>query len=662
MSDTSNRIEYLRQEIQRHNRLYHDLNRPEISDSEYDNLCKELALLEAQTNIDNQASPIRKVGGSVAEKFNKVEHLRPMLSLDNLFTLEDLNDFYDRIAEEFPGEEFVLEPKIDGLSFSAIYKKGKLHHAATRGDGKVGEDITENFKTIKGVTLVTDYIEDFEIRGEVYMSKQDFLSLNQERLANKEDIFANPRNAAAGSLRQLDSNITRSRNLSYFVWGGFMPNTRSHYELLNHFKALGFAVNEMISLCPNVEDIRSYYQKMGEMRAELPYDIDGLVYKVNRISVQEELGHNSKAPRWAAAHKFPAEVATTVIESIVIQVGRTGVLTPIANLRPVNIGGVLVTRATLHNEDEIARKDFRVGDTVSIRRAGDVIPQVIAVDLNHRPKNSVVFRLPLNCPECCTAVSREEGEVAVRCPGNFQCKAQVVERLRHFVSKDGFDIVGLGEKQIEELFNEGLIKSPLDILKITDWDKEAIRLLRRRDGWGVKSVDNLLKSIQASKAISLHKFIYALGIRHVGEVTAELLANNYSSMAELMGTNLQKLEGINGIGPIVAQSLVSFFADTYNRELILSLLSLVEIKAVTQTIIYDSPLSNKKILFTGTLKSMTRGEAEALSKKYNAKIVSSISSQTDYLIAGADAGSKLAKANSLSIKVLSEEEWLRLVQ
>lgn len=654
-------IEHLRQEIQWHNKLYYQDQKPAIQDAVYDTLKRKLQELEAQQPQMDLFSPAFQVGAAPQEKFKKVAHESPMLSLANAFERVDIEDFIERVykflGQEVDGSiEFYAEQKIDGLSFSAVYENGKLHHAATRGDGKIGEDITINISTIKTLPLEVSIKEKFEVRGEVYMSKSDFLHLNERQNEAGEDPFANPRNAASGSLRQLDSEITRSRNLKYFLWGGVISGVTKQNEMMHKFKSLGFVINEKSHICRNADEIMDYYNEVNRTRADLPFDIDGTVYKVNSLQLQERLGELINSPRWAIAHKFPAEKAITKIEAITIQVGRTGALTPVAELEPVGVGGVLVSRATLHNEDEIARKDFRVGDWVTIQRAGDVIPQVLSVDLSRRPAHSKPFHPILHCPICGSKTVKEEGEAIRRCTGGLKCSAQVVERLRHFVSRDAFNIEGLGEKQIEELYNNGLITNPCDIFELKD--KHINPPIQTWEGWGEKSATNLFSSIEKARQITLDKFIYSLGIRFIGEATSKLIAHEYTSLQNLLEKiNYEQLLSVDGIGEKVASQTMLFFDDPFNRQLIKHLEKQITINDYVLEQV-DSKLFGKTIVFTGSLEKMTRSEAKAKAEKLGGKVASSVSSKTDFVVAGADAGSKLKKATELGVKILTEDEWL----
>jgi DNA ligase (NAD+) len=658
----------LSREIAEHDARYYQQDAPAISDAEYDKLRRRLIELEEQfpelVMID---SPTRRVGAAPAEKFSKVTHSVPMLSLGNAFTREDVEEFIARIRRflELPDDqkiEMVCEPKIDGLSFSARYEKGRLVQAATRGDGMVGEDITENIKTIGSLPQELKGAPDvLEVRGEVYMKKTDFAALNKTREAKGEPLFANPRNAAAGSLRQLDASITASRKLSYFVYGwGEMsaPLATTQFDTVRKFGALGFCINPQMDHCHSVDAIMKHYDKLLDQRGGLSYEIDGIVYKVDRLDWQQRLGQVARAPRWAIAHKFPAEQAVTLLEAIDIQVGRTGTLTPVARLAPVNVGGVMVSNATLHNEDEIARKDVRVGDMVIIQRAGDVIPQVVGV--KRRGEGAEPYIFPDICPVCGSHAVREEGEVAKRCTGGLTCAAQAVERLRHFVARDAMDIDGLGERQITAFFEEGLIKGPQDIFTLEARDRQSLAPLKNRKGYGEQSAGNLFSGIRKARDTTLPRFIYALGIRHIGEETAKLLARHYGTFEKLQATVREELLSIDGIGETVADALLQFFAEPHNTDMLDELLPMLNIAPYEYKTV-DSPVAGKTVVFTGTLEKLGRQEAKAQAESLGAKVASSVSKKTDYVIAGEDAGSKLKNARELGVAVLSEQEWLTLI-
>ncbi|HEX6092066.1 MAG TPA: NAD-dependent DNA ligase LigA [Dongiaceae bacterium] len=670
----------LAKEIAHHDQLYHQQDAPEISDAEFDALKKRNDAIEKRyPELRRPDSPALRVGAAPAAGFAKVTHARPMLSLDNAFDEDDARDFVARIRRflglpETERIEFVAEPKIDGLSAALRYEDGKFVQGATRGDGTVGEDITANLRTLKDVPpkLQGKHIPAvLEVRGEVYMRRADFQKLNEERAKAGEPLFANPRNFAAGSVRQIDPKMTAARPLRFFAyaWGEVSePVAKTHWDFLDRLHDWGFQVNPERKLCKSIDEALALYQDIAARRATLPYDIDGVVYKVNRFDLQERLGFVSRAPRWAVAHKFPAEQAQTILREITIQVGRTGALTPVAELEPITVGGVVVSRATLHNEDELARKDIRVGDTVIIQRAGDVIPQVVSVIDDAAHKRRKKFEFPDRCPICNSHAVREEGEAVRRCTGGLICPAQAMERLRHFVSRNAFDIEGLGWKSIEELFADGLIKTPVDVFKLAK-HRDA---LMEREGWGEQSVANLLRAIESRRKISLERFIYALGIRQVGEATARLLARNYGSYAawrdgmtaaakEPEGAAYQELDSIEGIGPSVAADILAFFGEKHNLQILDDLAKELKIQDFVQPRTIGSAVAGKTVVFTGTLEKMTRNEAKARAESLGAKVAGSVSKKTDYLVVGADAGSKASKAAELGVNTLTEDEWLKLI-
>ncbi len=664
--------------IGEHDVAYHTQDAPTVSDAEYDALRKRNDAIEKRfPDLVRADSPSKRVGAAAGGGFKKVNHAVPMLSLGNAFADEDVADFVERIRRfldlgEDEKVEMLVEPKIDGLSFSARYERGRLVVAATRGDGSIGEDITANIKTIKEIPdfIMGDVPKVIEIRGEVYMTKSDFQAMNERQAATGGKIFANPRNAAAGSLRQLDSKITALRPLKAFTyaWGAVEGaiTWKTQWEFVQLLKSWGFPVNPRAFVRDSVAGMLKEYEKLGSDRAGLPYDIDGIVYKVNRLDWQKRLGFVSRAPRWAIAHKFSAEQAETQLENIEIQVGRTGALTPVAHLTPVNVGGVMVSRATLHNEDEIARKDIRVGDTVIIQRAGDVIPQVVEVKLDQRPKTSKAFAFPRKCPVCGSLAVREEDQAVTRCTGGLVCPAQAVERLRHFVSREAFDIEGLGEKNIEAFFADDIVRSPADLFKLKR-DK-----LAGREGWGDKSIDNLLAAIERRRTISLERFIYALGIPQVGQATARLLAHHYGSLAaweqgmtaarDEESDAFRELTSIEQIGPAVATDLIGFFAEKHNRDVLAALRKAgVTAEDFVRPDTSNSPIAGKTVVFTGTLEKMGRTEAKAQALALGAKVAGSVSKKTDYVVAGPGAGSKLKEAETLGVKVLTEDEYLELI-
>jgi len=679
-------LERLAREIGAADAAYYGKDRPAMTDAEYDALHRRNALIEREfPKLMRADSPSQRVGAAPSTKFEKAPHAVAMLSLDNAFADEDVAEFVSRIRRFLRLEDdsklsFTAEPKIDGLSLNLRYEDGALKIAATRGDGAVGENVTANVltvgdvpKTLKGVSGV------LEARGEIYMSHADFEALNESLEKADEEVFANPRNAAAGSLRQIDAAVTASRPLRFFAyaWGNLSePLGATQSESVNRLKALGFKTNPLTKKCDSVDAMLAHYRSIEEKRASLGYDIDGVVYKVDRLDYQARLGFVARSPRWAIAHKFPAEKATTVLEAIDIQVGRTGALTPVARLKPVTVGGVVVSNATLHNQDEIERKDIRVGDTVVIQRAGDVIPQIVEVVAEKRPGAARKYQFPETCPVCGSHAVREEGEAVRRCTGGLICPAQAVERLRHFVSRNAMDIEGLGEKQIEAMFAEGIVREPADIYTLEARQKTgAIDLFtykEKKDGTKTptneKSVENLFTAINARRTPALDRFINALGIRHIGETNARLFARHYGTIDAFMkaaidagggGPAYDDMLSIEGVGALVAGGVIEFFKEAHNREAVARLLKEVtpqEMKVAAPT----SPVADKTVVFTGTLETMTRDEAKAQALTLGAKVSGSVSAKTDYVVAGPGAGSKLKNAEVLGVKVLTEQEWRAL--
>jgi len=686
-------LERLAREIAHHDELYYANDAPGISDADYDALRQRNAAIEARfPQYVRPDSPSKRVGAAPVEAFGKVRHAVPMLSLGNAFAEEDVVEFVARVRR-FLGlsadaaVELTAEPKIDGLSISLTYEKGRLVQAATRGDGAEGENVTPNVMTIGQVPRrlsgrsVPDLIE---VRGEIYLRHDEFEKLNAEQAAAGAKVFANPRNAAAGSLRQLDSTITARRPLRFFAYAWGAASTvpaDTQFGVYESFGKWGLPLNPLMRLCETTEDVLAFHREMAEQRASLGYDIDGVVYKVNRLDWQTRLGFVSRAPRWAIAHKFPPQEAMTKLLGIAIQVGRTGALTPAAVLEPVTVGGVVVSNATLHNEDEIARKDVRVGDTVIVRRAGDVIPQVMGVVLDKRPKGAKPYQMPEVCPACGSSAVREVDEktgrvdVVRRCTGGLICPAQAKERLKHFVGRNAFDIEGLGEKQIESFYDEGRIMQPADIFTLQQRDARLPedKQLASKKGYGAKSLENLFKAIEARRKIGLDRFIYALGIRHIGETTARDLARSLGSIDAFRSSATaaaqggkdseayRDLDNIEGIGETVVDALIDFFAEPHNVRALDDLLEQVTVERLTRAATTASPITDKTVVFTGTLEKMTRGEAKALAERLGAKVAGSVSKKTDYVVAGADAGSKLTKARDAGVTVLTEEEWLKLV-
>jgi DNA ligase (NAD+) len=673
----------LAKEIAAHDRRYYQDDAPAVSDADYDALRRRNNEIEARfPELIRPDSPTRRVGAQPARGFAKVRHAAPMLSLDNAFDESDVRDFAERIRRFLklgPDEPvvFTAEPKIDGLSLSLRYERGRLVNAATRGDGSVGEDVTANVRTLKdvpGELRGKNVPAVCEVRGEVYMTKSAFLDLNRRQAAAGGQVFANPRNSAAGSLRQKDPSITASRPLGFFAysWGEMseMP-ADTQAGMVKWFARCGFTTNPLMVVCDSLDAMLEFHREIELTRGALDYDIDGVVYKLDRLDWQARLGARDRSPRWAVAHKFPAEKAATVVNAIEIQVGRTGALTPVAKLEPVTVGGVVVQNATLHNEDEIARKDVRVGDTVTIQRAGDVIPQVLGVIEEKRPKGAKPYRFPTVCPACGSHAVREEGEAVRRCTGGLICPAQQVERLRHFVSRNAFDIEGLGEKQIQAFFEDGLITAPADIFTLRQRDARAANKLVEREGYGETSVRNLFAAIEARRTIPLNRLIYALGIRHVGDANAKLLARHFGSIEALIDAMeeaaagpdsdaFQDLTTVEGIGAVVAQAVVEFFKEPRNRKALDALLREIRVEPMEQAR-RDTKVAGKTVVFTGTLERMTREEAKAMAERLGAKVAGSVSKKTDYVVAGPGAGSKLAKAKDAGVAVLSEDEWLKLV-
>lgn len=665
-----------------HDRLYFQEDTPEISDAEYDALVIRNRQIEARfPDLRREDSPSKRIGAPVAKGFKKVKHRVPMLSLDNAFTAEDVSRFFDRVRRflSFAADQelvVVAEPKIDGLSATLHYQDGKLRLAATRGDGSEGEDITENIRQVASIPQIlpgSAVPQSLEVRGEIYMNRADFLVLNQQRLAAGEPEFANPRNAAAGSVRQLDATVTARRPLSFFAYyydaiSGDAVAT--YHECLENLRQWGFPVNPETQLCQSVQQLLGFYQSINSRRAELPYDIDGVVYKIDDLAWQRRLGSVGRTPRYALAHKFEAEKVETILDDIHIQVGRTGVLTPVAHLRPVTVGGVVVSRATLHNADEIERKDVRIGDHVIIQRAGDVIPQIVSVVTSKRLETSIPYVFPASCPTCGGEVMQVPGEVARRCMNGLLCPAQVVERLKHFVSRDAFDIEGLGRRNIETFYHDGLIRSPVDIFTLAERDKKSLTPLRNREGWGSQSANNLFEAIDNRRTISLDRFIYALGIPQIGSVTAKLLARNYKALPALLAamqeaqdvqsSAYQDLLSLDGIGQSMAEDLLSFFHEPHNLDIIGQLAQHLTILDFVTDSLENSILSGKTIVFTGTLTKMSRAEAKAIAERLGAKVAGSVSKKTDYVVVGTDAGSKAKAAAELGVMILDEDQWLEL--
>ena len=697
----------LAKEIAEHDRRYYQDDAPSISDAEYDALRQRNDALEKRfPELIRHDSPSMRVGAKPAERFEKVRHARPMLSLDNAFTDEDVRDFLARLRRflSFPETEdllIVAEPKIDGLSCSLRYERGELVLGATRGDGQEGENVTANVRTIGDVPKKFHGRNPpavFEVRGEVYMSHADFAAMNRRQEKAGEKIFANPRNAAAGSLRQLDSAVTARRPLRFFAyhWGeaSELPGS-THWDVLQALKGWGFPVNPLTRRCRTIEEALAFYEQVQHGRADLGYDIDGVVYKVDRLDLQNRLGFVSRSPRWAIAHKFPAEQAESVVESIAVYVGRTGALTPVAHIKPVTVGGVVVQNVSMHNEDEVARKDVRVGDTVVVQRAGDVIPQLVHVVLERRPAGTKPYKMPDRCPICGSHAVREinpktgEPESARRCVNALSCPAQVVERLYHFVSRNAFDVEGLGGEFIQLLHEAGLVKEPADLFTLKDHPAAFHAVLnkhfaaisernaekRGKAGAAKKAKEQkteyllgtkLLAAIEARRVISLDRFILSLSIPHVGETTARLLARNFHSAKAFLAAMesehaVEDLDAIEGIGDVMARAIKDFFDEEHTRQAIARLLRHIEVTDVAGPAVNGSPVAGQTIVFTGTLEKMSRNEAKARAESLGAKVAGSVSKKTDIVVAGPGAGSKLAAAQKLNLKIITEDEWLALI-
>jgi DNA ligase (NAD+) len=669
----------LQAELAEHDRRYHGEDAPIVSDAEYDALRRRYTALEEQfPKLVDADSANRKVGAAPSEKFAKVRHRVPMLSLGNIFADEEAEEFCARVRRflglnDAAPLDVVAEAKIDGLSCSLRYENGEFVQAATRGDGYEGEDVTANVRVVEAIPKrLKGAPKVFEARGEVYMRHTDFAALNARQAAAGKPVYANPRNFAAGSLRQLDPRMTAERPLQFFAYARgevSEPFASTQLGAIEAMRRFGLPTNPLTKLCHSASEMLAQYHSIEEKRATLGYDIDGVVYKVNDLALQQRLGFVSRSPRWAVAHKFPAEQATTIVEAIGINVGRTGALTPLAKLKPVTVGGVVVSNATLHNEDEIERKDVRVGDTVLVQRAGDVIPQVLAVVLDKRPEHSKPYVFPETCPICGSAALREidektgEKDVVRRCTGTLICPAQAVEGLKHFASRNAFDIEGLGEKLIELFFTEGLIRTPADIFTLQARDGQGRPTLREWEGFGETSARNLFDAIDARRTIPLNRFLYALGIRHVGETNARRLARHFGDWESLraaarVDNATEEISAIGGIGPVVAEAIADFFAEPRNEAALDALIKEVMIEPM-EAIAAGHPLAGQTIVFTGSLEKMTRDEAKAVAERLGAKVSGSISAKTNLVVAGPGAGSKLAKARELGVETVDEDEWIR---
>ena len=666
MQDIKDRLKNLKKTIQEHDHAYYLLDDPLISDHEYDSLFQELKKIESENpHLITPDSPTQRVGGRPLDEFKQITHKKPMLSLGNAFGNDELNAFYKRVTEtlDITDIEFSAELKFDGLAISLFYEEGVLKYAATRGDGLVGEDVTHNIKTMKVIPLrlrSDNPPKILELRGEVLMNKEDFLELNEQQKKQDLKVFANPRNAAAGSLRQLDPAVTAKRKLQFFAYGLGEVDTSVHFDyhsqMIDFIKSLGVPVSKYSEIVQNNIEMEAYFQKILGQRNALPFDIDGIVFKVNSIKSQNNLGFVSKAPRWAIAYKFPAEEAETIVNDITVQVGRTGAITPVARLKPVFVSGVTVTNATLHNEDEMNRKDIRIGDSVMVRRAGDVVPEVVRVILEKRPNHAIKFTMPKQCPICGSDIERIDGEAAQRCTGQYRCNAQIKQGISHFISRKAMNIDGLGEKIVDQLFEQGMLKNIADIYKLD------FAVIENMDRFGKKSVENLKESIEISKKTTLGKFIYALGIRNVGEATSKELAAHFRSLDNLFNATVEDYLMVNDIGPVVAESLVKYFHNANNQQIINSIIAsgiswptLKEINAI------NSKLNNQTFVVTGTLNSFSRDEIKDLIEANGGKVSGSVSKKTSYVIVGDNPGSKADKANELGVPIITEINLMEML-
>ena len=675
-----NRMAVICQQIHRYNHQYYVLDEPSVPDVEYDRLMRELTTLETEyPQLKLLDSPSQKVGGVALKSFSQVVHQLPMLSLDNVFSAQEWQAFVKRLIDRLNKSQakatvdfaICAEPKLDGLAVSLRYENGVFVQAATRGDGTVGENITENVRTIKSIPLRlqgTSFPDVLEVRGEVFMPKASFEALNQQAIKKGEKGFANPRNAAAGSLRQLDSKITAKRNLAFYAYGlGFVGASEdgngvgenwlatSHYQRLCQIKALGLPMCPEVKLLENAGQVEDFYQNILQQREALSYEIDGTVFKVDDIALQQQLGFVARAPRWATAYKFPAQEELTILEAVDFQVGRTGAITPVARLKPIFVGGVTVSNATLHNQDEIDRLGIQINDTVIIRRAGDVIPQIVSVVVERRPENAEVISFPKVCPVCESAVMKAEGEAVLRCTGGLYCQAQRKEAIKHFASRKALDVDGLGDKLVEQLVDEGLIKTPADLFKLTSLDVSTMARM------GQKSADNLIKGLESAKSTTLAKFVYALGIREVGETTAANLAQYFRTFAAIKAANDEQLQQVPDVGVIVAKNIVNFFAQAHNLEVVEELEAIMSWPDIEVKSDDELPLKDQTFVLTGTLSKMGRNEAKAALQALGAKVSGSVSAKTHYLVAGEKAGSKLVKAQDLGVSVLTEDEMIALL-
>jgi len=658
--EAKKRIDQLIELLNKYSYEYYQLNRPSVSDQEFDALLHELIHLEElHPEYSSPDSPTVRVGGTVLDKFEKVTHRLPMMSLSNAFNEDDLRSFDEKIRKTTPNISYNVELKIDGLAGSLIYSAGELTLGATRGNGAVGENITNNAKTIRSIPLSINHLFDVEFRGEIYMSKQSFLKANKERESKGLDLFKNPRNAAAGSVRQLDSSVVAKRQLDMFIYSVMEPELHgltSHKEALDFAKSMGFNINPHSKQCKTIEEVLKYIEEYTEKRHHLDYEIDGIVIKVNELEVYDQIGYTAKSPKWAIAYKFPAEEVVTQIHNITFQVGRTGQITPVANLAPVIIQGSTVSRATLHNEDFVVDKDIRENDFVVIRKAGDIIPEVVRVVEDRRASNSIPFQMIQECPVCGHPLDRKEGEADYYCHNDY-CDAKLIEQLIHFSSRKAMNIEGLGDRIIEQFYNDGLLKSISDIYRLKDHYKDLIV----KEGFGTKSIDKLLENIERSKENNLEKLLFGLGIRHVGEKVSKVIANTYRNLEDYTSLQFDDLVTIDEIGTVIAESVLAYFKDEDSIQLIEELRDFGLNTQYTSSVVEKAAFSGKTFVLTGKLEVYTRTEAKNLIENLGGKVSGSVSQKTDYVVAGSDAGSKLTKAEQLGVTVISEEEFKNLL-
>ncbi|MFA7561370.1 MAG: NAD-dependent DNA ligase LigA [Candidatus Izemoplasmatales bacterium] len=657
--DNKKRIEELRDLLNKYSHEYYVLDNPTVTDQEFDSLMKELISLEKENpEFITMDSPTQRVGGDVSDKFTKVEHDIPMLSLDNVFSYDDLRNFDKKIKKAVNNYTYTADLKIDGLSVSIKYDKGYFIRAATRGNGQIGEDISENVKTIRSIPLKIKYDKPLEVRGEIFLSKRNFDRINEDKINNGEEPFKNPRNAAAGSIRQLDSKLVAKRNLDAFIYYGYGIDSNNHFEIIQNLKEIGFKINTHTKKCQNIEEVIKFIDEVHDFRADLDYEIDGVVIKVNELDEYEKIGFTSKFPKWATAFKFPAEEVETILDSIVFQIGRTGVVKPVANLKPVMISGSLVSRATLHNEDFIKTRDIHINDRVIVRKAGEIIPEVLRVVKEKRTGNEVEFKMISNCPICGCELERKAGEADYYCL-NPNCEAKHLEGLIHFASREAYDIDGLGEAILTELYNDGYVKEITDIFRLNQYREDLIK----KERFGEKSVENLINAINNSKSNNLDKLLFGLGIRHVGAKTARILAQNHGNIFDFFNMEKEDLESIKDIGKTTAKSVYDYFHDEKNQIMIENLNELgVNLNYKDSRTSKETAFTGKSFVITGTLDEYSRNEAKAIIEQYGGNVSSAVSKNTDYVIVGQAPGSKYDKAQSLGIDILNEDDFKKMIE